>query len=250
MFLTPKQSHQHSLKTLELLYEYDDFMESIGTLIDFGCGQGLDLEWWATRTTRDEQQTPLNIKCTGVDLAPELKIAKQYNNIQYSSQNFEEPITMHKRTYDIAWCHNSFQYVLDPFKTLQNWYSAISDGGMLILVLPQTTNIEFNIQAFDQYDFSYYHWTLPSLIHVLSVSGFNCADGFFYKGPEDPWLHAAVYKSNTGPLDPRTTKWYDLADLGLLPESAVKSIEQYGYLRQRDLVLPWLDKNSHWYGLH
>ena len=66
-FSSPELGHQHSLETLNGLYEYDDFMQSITNVVDMGCGAGYDLEWWATRTTRDESARPLNIKCLGVE---------------------------------------------------------------------------------------------------------------------------------------------------------------------------------------
>ena len=242
-FATPGSSHEHSLQTLNWFYEHDSFMESVATVIDMGCGPGLDLEWWATRTTRDDNPQPLNIKCIGVDTMLELPMAYQYPNIQYQKQDFEIPIVTHRRKYDIAWCHDAFQYVINPFTTLKNWREVIADEGMLVLILPQTTNLEFNTQAFDQLDYCYHNWTMVSLMHILAISGFDCANGFFLKNPTDQWLHAAVYKSDHEPMDPRTTSWYDLCDKNLLPESAVKSINQYGYLRQRDLVLPWLDKS-------
>jgi hypothetical protein len=115
-------------------------------------------------------------------------------------------------------------------------------NGMLVLILPQYTNIEYNTQAFDQRDHVYYNWTLVSLMHALAVSGFDCRDGFFLKQSDDPWLHAIVYRSEHLPQDPRTTTWLDLAELDLLPESAVQSYQRHGQVRQRDLVLPWLDR--------
>lgn len=242
-FETPEESHRHSLETLNLLYEYDDFMQSIGTLADMGCGQGLDLEWWATRTTRDEARTPLNIQCTGFDLFDRLSVAQKHLNIRYQSQNFEESLKFGTRKFDVIWCHDSFQFVIDPFRTLTQWRDAMARDGMLIIILPQTTNIESRTQAFDQRDGCYWHWTMVNLIHVLAVTGWDCSAGFFKKSPNDPWLHAAVYKGAHEPLDPRTTRWYDLMEQKRLPESAVRSIERHGYLRQRDLVLPWLDKS-------
>ncbi len=96
--MTPaEKSHAHSLETLNILYEYDDFMESINTLVDLGCGQGLDLEWWATRTTRDDNPKPLNIKCTGVDILSSLPVAKKYPNITYQLLDFEEIIPSPKK---------------------------------------------------------------------------------------------------------------------------------------------------------
>jgi trans-aconitate methyltransferase len=91
-FITAKDSHRHSLETLNQLQEYDEFMESIQTVVDLGCGAGLDLEWWATRTTREDFPKPLNIQCTGVDIHTELPIAKAYTNITYQRTDFEETI--------------------------------------------------------------------------------------------------------------------------------------------------------------
>lgn len=221
-------------------------MASIRTLVDMGCGEGLDLEWWATRTTRDEARTPLNIRCVGIDRADNLPMAHRYKNITYQPQDFCDTIPTGKHKFDVIWCHDSFQYVIDPFTTLKNWREAISPGGMLVLVLPQTTIMQGKTQSYDQWDGCYWHWTMVNLIHVLAVSGWDCASGFFKKQPDDPWLHAVVYRSEHEPRDPRTTRWYDLCDLGLLPETAVASIKKQGHLRQQDLVLPWIDRSLHW----
>ena len=248
IFANAEESHAHSLQTLNLIYEYDDFMESIGAVVDMGCGTGLDLEWWATRTTRDDTPRPLNIRCLGVDVLPELSIAHKYLNIQYHKQQFEEPTTIHKSKFDVIWCHDAFQYVIDPFATLAKWWNMLNNDGMLVLILPQTVNIEFNVQAFDQRDGCYYNWTMVSLLHTLATSGFDCAGGFFKKQTADPWLHAVVYKSKHTPKDPRTTKWWDLIEAGLLPETVANSFSKNGQVRQRDLVLPWLDRNLTWLG--
>lgn len=245
VFYSDEQSHQHSRQTLEALYEYDDFMGSVTTVADMGCGTGLDLEWWATRTTRDEKPRPLNIKCTGIDTAEQLPIAHRYKNITYQQQNFEEIVGSSKRRFDVLWCHNSFQYVTNPLNTLKNWHGLLNDNGMLAIIVPQTTNIEYNVQCFDLRDGHYFNYTMVSLIYMLAVNGFDCHDGFFYKPINDPWLHAVVYKSPIEPRDPRTTKWAHLAEDKLLPTSAIDSVNRWGYVKQQDLVLPWLDRSRH-----
>lgn len=249
MFRNPEDSHQHSLQTLNWLYEYDDFMASIDTLLDIGCGAGLDLEWWATRTTRDEKPMPLNINCTGLDMLPELPMARKYKNITYQCTNFEQQIfTPKKKKYDVLWCHDAFQYAINPLGTLSQWWDIAAPGAMLALILPQTTNIEQRQLSFNQPSGCYYHHSVVSLIHMLAVSGWDCAAGFFHKNPTDPWLHAVVYKSEHKPMDPKTTSWYQLADLALLPDTAVASVNRHGYVVQNDLVLPWLDKSLTWFG--
>lgn len=248
MFTRVGDSHQHSLETLNALYEYDDFMSSIGTLVDLGCGNGDDLEWWATRTTRDDNPIPLNIQCTGVDLQPTLPVSKKYRNIIYRSGDFENEIIAPPSLYDVLWCHDSFQYAINPLKTLSNWWHIASPGAMLVIIVPQTTNFRIKQMMFEQRSGCFYHHTLVSLIHMLAVNGWDCHSGFFQKQPMEPWIKAVVYKSDQEPLDPKTTDWYKLAELGLLPDSANKGIKAHGYLRQQDLLLPWIDKSLTWMG--
>jgi SAM-dependent methyltransferase len=213
-----------------------------------GCGSGLDMLWWATRTTRDISARPLNIRCLGVDLPASCAATNQHRYVSYVAQDFESPISVHKRRFDVIWCHDAWQYVLNPFQTLSQWGEISTPGAMLVISVPQTTNFSLNREQFEQADGCYWHWTLVNLIHVLAMSGWNCASGFFQKLPGDPWITAIVYRSDHTPLDPKTTRWYDLCDLDLLPASAVKGIQRHGYLRQQDLILPWIDKSLNWLG--
>lgn len=248
MILTPDQSHAHALETLNALYEYDDFMASVRTMADLGCGTGLDLEWWATRTTRDDPPEPLNIQCTGIDRDDHFTRARRHPNIKYQRVDFEKDVTVPEGKFDVLWCHNAFQYCINPVETLIKWREWTSDSGMLVIVVPQTMNIENRMLTAAQEDFSYHHYSLVSLIHMLAVTGWDARDGFYLKRIGDRWLHAIVYRSDKEPLDPRTTRWYDLMEQGRLPKSAEESVFAHGYLRQQDLILPWVDKSITWYG--
>ena len=241
MFVHPEDSHVHSLQVLNQLYEYDDFMQSIRTVLDLGCGSGDDLVWWATRTTRDENPEPLNIRCTGVDLAPELIPTKKHNNIFYQSVDFENNIVPTPRGFDVLWCHDSFQYAHHPVATLSKWWNLTSDGGMLCLTVPQTVNITRRQFDYHLPSGCYYHHSMVSLIYMLATAGWDCRSGFFLQTPTEPWIHAVVYKSQIPPMDPKTTTWHKLAELKLLPDSAARSIQAHNYLRQQDLIVPWID---------
>jgi len=234
-------SHQHSLKTLEAFYEFDDFMASINTVLDLGCGHGLDMQWWATRTTRDlANPRPLNIKVTGVDHQKVCGV--KHPNIKFQQQDYESDMVLPNKRFDVLWCHDSFQFVTDPYHTLMRWRERTAKDGMLVLIVPQTTHMVHNRQQFELQSGCYYHWTLISLMHILVTTGWDCRAGFWRKTPDDAWIHAVVYKSSQDPVSPRAT-WYDLAETGMLPDSAVTGINRVGYLRQQDLVLPWIDKS-------
>jgi SAM-dependent methyltransferase len=243
MFRNVEESHQHSLQTLNQLYEYDDFMMSIRTVADLGCGTGEDLVWWATRTIRDERNTKLNIKCQGIDILNRLPIATQHSNITYQRTDFEGKIQTNGSKFDVLWCHDAFQYAVNPMQTLINWRDISTDGAMLALTVPQTTNILQKDLDFTQQDGCYYHYTIVNLIHMLAMTGWDCKAGFFKKNPTDNWLHAVVYKSNHAPFNFKKTRLYDLVEAKLLPDSADRSVIAKGYLDQKDLVLPWLDKS-------
>ncbi len=245
VFSSAEESHNHSLETLSKLEQYQDFMRSIDTMVDVGCGTGLDLEWWATRTFMDDndREIPLNIKCTGIDQHHALNIAQRYDNIVYQRKDFEEDPTK-KHAFDVVWCHDAFQYAINPLQTLENFRHMLSPDGMLAMSVPQTTNIVYHKQEFDQRDFQFYNHTLVSLIHMLALNGFDCKSGFFQKKPEDPWINLVVYKSRVKPMDPRTTTWFELMETDLLPITAEDSIKKCGHVRQQDLVLQWLDRSN------
>ena len=248
-FRNHDESHAHSLQTLDTLFEYDDFMESIGTLVDLGCGSGLDLEWWATRTTRDDIPIPLNIRCTGIDQGPAPAVVRKYANIVYNILDFESTEKMSKKSkFDVLWCHDAFQYCVNPLATLAKWNHIAEDGGMLIMAVPQTTNIDIRQLSFVQPSGCYYHHTVVSLIHMLAVNGWDCKSGFFLKKPNDDFVHVIAYKSDHAPMDPKTTTWYELAEKNLLPDTAAASVQRHGYVRQQDLVLAWIDKSLSWLG--
>ena len=168
-------------------------------------------------------------------------------DITYTKYNMEDPRLIKKlnNKFDIIWCHDVFQYAINPLHTLQNFYNLLSPGGMLALMIPQSTNVIYHKQEFNILDGVIYNHTLVSLIHMLALSRFDCKSGFFHKNINDPWISAIVYKDDRelDTLNPRDTRWYDLVDLELLPESAEKGIQKAGHLRQKDLILPWLDKS-------
>lgn len=237
-----------SLKILNALHQYDDFMESIQSVVDLGCGAGHDLEWWANCATRDETPQPLNIQCVGVDILDQLPMAHNHRNVTYQRVDFETTINPSKNLFDVLWCHDSFQYCINPLTTLTKWKDIASDGAMLVIAIPQSLQIQRNQLSHHLLSGVFYHHTIVSLMYMLAVTGWDCRSGFFQQETADPWIRAVVYKTNQAPMNPKTTTWYDLLETNLLPESAERSIMAHGYLKQQDLLVPWLDKSLSWLG--
>lgn len=246
IFPTPAESHAHSLQTLNYLNAHNDFMDGLSVICDMGCGNGDDLLWWSTVTYEDENgnEKPRNYRCLGIDLdLRQIPAGKLPKNARLFEDNFETVQPSIKT--DLIWSHDSFRYATSPLATLKNWNSIINENGMLVLIVPQTVNVVYNKTAARTFSGCYYNHTVTSLMYMLAVNGFDCSDGQFMKRANDPWIHCIAYKSHIEPMNPATTSWYDLTELGLLPGSAVESIKKWGYLKQEDLVTTWLDKEYH-----
>mgnify|MGYP000729949324 CR=1 FL=1 len=241
-FKNAYESHDHSRGILDLLYGYDSFLDSLSIVADMGCGAGLDVEWWATLETRDEPPEPRNYIVYAIDKQQRLEDSARLPNVIPIEADFESERVI-PRNCDLLWSHDSFQYCLNPLGTLRRWNEQMNVNGMMVLSLPQNIHYQYNRLQNNSYSGVYYNHNIVSLTYMLAVNGFDCRDAYFYKNINDPWLYAAVYKSNVAPMDPATTTWYDLADRNLINDSAMASLNKYGFVKQEDLVTVWLDKD-------
>ena len=245
-FRSPLDRHNHCYDNILTYFEeYDDFMESVGRVLDIGCDVDANtMMWWADATPRDAKHQSLNIQCVGINSFD--KLTNRHDRVSYQRTDIEA-FSATKKPFDILLCHDQLQYILNPYTALANWWHVADKDAMLVVAVPQTTNTEYNILEYNVTLEQKYHYTMPQLIYMLAVNGWDCRSGFFKKTPGDPWLYAIVYRSDIEPMDPKTTNLYKLADeTDLLPVTAENSISKYGMLRQRDLILPWLDKNNMW----
>lgn len=243
-FRNAYESHEHSTGILDLIYGYDSFLDSLSVVADFGCGEGLDAEWWATLMTRDDPPEPRNYLVYAVDrdvskVAPDVAALP---NVKVIQADFEEEFAI-PRKCDMLWSHDAFQYATNPLQTLKYWNQQMNVNGMLIMSMPQNVHYAYNRINTNSYDGVYYNHNIVNLIYMLAVNGFDCKDAYFYKNANDPWLYVAVYKTDIAPMDPKTTSWHNLAELNLINDSAVASLNRHNYVRQEDLVTVWLDKD-------
>jgi SAM-dependent methyltransferase len=210
-----------------------------------GCGTGEDAHWWATLENYEDPPQPYNFNVFAVDKDPgklaQVPALKNINKICdiYDKENLF-PISI-----DLMWAHDSLNYSTDPLKTLRMWNSYMTTNGMLLISIPQYNGVEYNRYYSRTYNCCYFNYTPTSLIYMLTVNGFDCRDAYLLKKFGDPWIQMAVYKSDVPVMDPETTNWYDLADKNLLHPSIVTSINTHGYLKQEEIVMPWLDKENY-----
>ena len=239
LFKTAEESHAHSLEMLELFYDHDDFMDSITSVLDLGCGEGLDINWWAGATMRDEESTPHNYRCFAVD--KELKKFAHPANVHTFESDMREYLI--SKPVDLIWCHNTLQYVENPAEALRKMWTLLQPGGVLLLAVPQTVNIEYSRWSSKCLPGQPFSFTISNLIYMLAASGFDCLDGMFTKKADDPWLWAMVYKSDHEPVKTDETNWYDLLKKDLLPARAKDAVFANGYLDQSKLVTRWIDNS-------
>lgn len=233
---------RHSENILELIQQYDTFLESLKIVADMGCGSGEDAEWWATLMNNEDPPKPYNFSVYAVDrdaskLAqmPTRKNIHKFNS-SYDTENlFPVPV-------DFIWAHDSLQYSTNPLHTLRMWNGYMNTNGMLVVTVPQHTGIEYHRQYSRGYNGCIYHYTPIMLIYMLAVNGFDCRDAYLLKQFQDPWIQMAVYKSDVAPMDPATTSWFDLANRGLLHPTIVDSLNANGFLKQEEICMPWLNK--------
>ena len=239
-------SHHNSWATLKLIYGYDTFLESLTTICDMGCGDGADIAWWATLESKDDVPRPYNYKCYAVDQdIKRLDAVPNHENIRKIHRNFNDPRII-PVDIDLLWAHDSLQYSTDPLNTLRLWNEQMSVNGMLVLHVPQSNGVYNGKYYANTRSGCYYNHTPTSLIYMLAVNGFDCCDFYLHKAWQDPWIKIAVYKSDTKPMDPTTTTWYELAEKGLLHPSIVDSITRHGFPHQEEMVINWLDRENYY----
>jgi SAM-dependent methyltransferase len=242
VFKNPEESHQHSLDVLEMLYQYDTFLDSLNVVADMGCGSGFDVKWWAELMTRDDPPVPHNYRVYAVDknIKPLDPALLKYDNVNVLEADYESVHLPFKA--DLMWSHDSFQFSTSPLQTLGHWNRNMNTNGMLVLNVPIHTTYSYDRLQTRSFSGCYYTYNICNLMYMLAVNGFDCRDCYIYMAPNYGWIHFAVYKSHE-PFDPATTSWFDLADKGLILDSAVESLNKYGHVRQEELIFTWLDKD-------
>ena len=249
IFKTAKESHAHSLLTLEQLNNHYEFKISIDSILDIGCGVDLlDLKYWAnmedelsTRTSG----TPLNINCVGLDKVSIEQPEEKNIKIIKHDFNTENALGDLHNNFDVVWCHDVMQYSLSPISFLNNCNSAMADGGMLYVSVPTTFNVMHN--KFENYTLSgsYNTFSITQIIYLLALNGFDIKDFHIRKEPYVDIIELITYKISE-PLD-YNTSWYDLMEQKLLNNNMEEIVFNKGYLTNIGLVTTWIDGNVYDY---
>ena len=230
---------------LETIRQYDHFLESLKNIADMGCGTGDDIYWWATLEDYDDPPQPYNFNCFAVDHdGSKLAQVPAHKNIHKINADFSDT-NIFPVSIDLMWAHDSLQYSTNPLATLKTWNEAMTVNGMLLLSVPTHSGVEYDRYYSKTLNGCYFHYNPTSLIYMLAVNGFDCRDAYLLKKFQDPWINMAAYKSDQAPMDPATTTLADLADKNLLHPTVVSSIMTNGYLKQEEIMMPWLDKENY-----
>jgi len=243
--MTPQESHQHSLKTLEYLALLDDYLLGIENVAVMGAGIGLDAVWWATLARPDGRTYNFNV--TAVDFAPSMEI-KTAGKMQW---RFEDFSTIELPSQDLIWCHNTLHHTMNPIGTLFHWHKLLRKDGLLIVEIPYSLSIsqhiEHNTINVNMVSGMYHVYTMSSLIVQLASAGFDCRQANFQLDKESGWLRAAVYKTDDEPK--MYSSLYELKETGRLPQCLDAVLGGIDKFNEGDLVLEWIDRSQSILGL-
>ena len=243
--MTPQESHQHSLKTLNYLALLDDYLSGMSNIAVMGAGIGLDAVWWAT--LHDQGGRAYNFNVTAVEVAPSLEI-KTAGKMQWK---FEDMSTVELPPQDLIWCHNALHHTLNPIGALFHWHKLLRKDGLLVVEIPYSlsvrSHIEHNTVNVTMSSGMYHVYTMSSLIVQLASAGFDCRQANFQLDKESGWLRAAVYKTSD---EPRLySSLYELKETDRLPyclDAVLGGIDRFN---EGDLVLEWIDRSQSILGL-
>lgn len=231
-------SHSHSLSMLWTLSGFHDFMESIDSVLDVGCGDGHDSLWWANATDMDDNPRPLNINVVALDkedsINPDYQIP---NNLTFKHEDWNT--AEFKDQFDVVWTHNTLQGTTDPLKFLHKMNEFCADGAMLGISFPATSNMFYGDPDYRIYQEAPHSITMIHLIYMLVLSGFNCKDGYFIKQPGTNIISAIVYKDTDEVFTHGEKAIAEYNDL--LPISCQQQLTKYNYLTNKGLLLNWID---------
>ena len=235
-----KVSHEHSLATLDLLNEFDDFKASIKHMADFGCGKGLDLEYWGNMRENTEEGPGryLDFNCVGFDLDAESNKPSR-KNIKYKNFDLNSSDPMWSVPFDLIWCHNTMQYLNSPVEFLSRVNKNLSMGGMLYLCVPSTVNVLHHM--FQNYTPAGHlnTFTVTQIIYLLALNGFDVKDFYLQKRKFEDIVQVIVYKERD-PL-PYNTTWYELVDKDILNDEMKTIVLKNNVLTDLGIVTTWVD---------
>lgn len=219
-------------------------------MADFGCGKGLDLEFWANMHTWDEEGNPgrkLNFNCVGFDLHAEDNVPSR-KNIKYKNHDFNKNDTIWSVPFDVVWCHNVMQTIYSPVEFLGKVNKAMATGSMLYLCVPSTVSMYQN--RFQNYTPSQHFntFTVSQILYLLALNGFDVKDFYLQKEHFTDIIEVLTYKERE-PFDYKTS-WYELADMDILNDNIKELVLRNNILSDQGLITKWLDGTTYDYRWH
>lgn len=232
-----------NLETLNILNQYQDFIDNIHVVADMGCGNGNDALWWANLTTHNDEHR--NIKVNAIDRHIDNSLIKTHPNIKYTQADFSNTGLVDD-SHDFVWAYNSLQYSLNPIQTLSHWQDILKPEGMLLVTVPYNFYVDNhrNVKVDAEYQHScYFNWTMGNLIMSLAVTGFDCRNSHFKIDKNNKYIQAAVYKL-PGKLNVNLD-WYEMCDKKMLPLCLEEAIMKNGNFKESDIICEWIDRTQY-----
>jgi hypothetical protein len=239
--MTPEESHQHSLITLNYLAMLDDYLSGMSNIAVMGAGMGYDAVWWANLTSPEGRRYNFNV--TAVEIAPPFGLKTAISGMRWIFEDFS---TVQLPPQDLIWSHNSLHYAMNPIGTLFHWHKLLRIDGLLIIEIPYSLSINNHFKHdtinVNMVSGMYHVYTMSVLIVQLASAGFDCRQANFQFDKENGWLRAAVYKTNDKPR--LYNSLYELKETNRLPYCLDTVLDGTDKFTENDLILEWIDRSQ------
>lgn len=210
------------------------------TILDVGCGSGKHAAWWNSRRLPNpkEEYAPYT-ECKGIDLhEPNFDFKNQFEFVQGDYHK----LPWERHTFDIVWSHYSLQYSVNPARALWEWRRVLKPNGRLYLTVP-AHDYPNKGTVYHRIDHNYgSFFTVPSLLYMLAINGYNTGDAYFYRSKNEPFIRVDVSVNNSikAPLNNLEVNLYQLAEMNLLPPHIAAALNKSGALKDEDFVITWV----------
>lgn len=164
---TKKNMFIERKRAYEQLFSYVDSYKKSGSILDIGAGTGMFLSYFKEK----------GWKTDGIELSKEaVSFAKKTFDITLKKGDFLD-YHFPKNSLDVVVLNNALEHLYSPRKTLEEVYSCLKKGGIIIITVPNVNSIGLKLFGKNWHALQpprhLYHFSPSTLSRLITQIGFT-----------------------------------------------------------------------------